>query len=149
MAEEKRQLKTLFQGFIGKTLKATIKGILFYGVYFALSMLIAPISQMIQSFQQTIEIFVITYIFLIVVGELAAETILYHVFNTVKALFVILYLAFSLEGGIVNITLQNMDFMVDLRLFLVLAMFLGLLGLAKSMLQAIKFLNDRTEYVQL
>jgi uncharacterized ion transporter superfamily protein YfcC len=147
MTEEKKDFKKRLQGFTSKALKATIKGVLFYGIYFILSMFLAPISEIVPSFQQIIETFVIVYIFLMIIGELTSGTIFHHFFNAAKALFVILYLIFALNGGIVGITVQNVNLIVDLRLFLVVAMLLGLLGFAKSVLQAINFLNEKAEYV--
>ena len=145
MTEEKKDSKNRLKEFTFKALKATVKGVVFYGIYFVLSMFLAPVSEMIPGFQQTIEIFVMVYIFLMIVGELTSGTIFHHFFSAAKALFVIIYLIFSLHGGIVGITVQNVNLIVDLRLFLVVAMLLGLLGFAKSVLQAINFLNEKAE----
>jgi len=145
MIEENKDLNKRLQKFIRKALKATIKGVLFYGIYFVLSMFLAPVSEIVSGFQQMIEVFVMVYIFLMIIGELTAGMIIHHFFNGVKALFVILYLVFSLNGGIVGVTVQNVNLIVDLRLFLVVAMLLGLLGFAKSVLQAINFLNEKAE----
>ena len=147
MTEEKRDFKKRLQGFTSKALKATIKGVLFYGIYFVLLIFLTPISEIVSSFQQTIEFFVIVYILLMVIGELTSGTIFHHFFSAAKSLFVILYLIFSLKGGIVGMTVQNVKLIVDLRLFLVVAMLLGLLGFAKSVLQAINFLNEKAEHV--
>lgn len=147
MTEENKDLNKRLQKFIRKALKATIKGVLFYGIYFVLSMFLAPVSEIVPGFQQMIEVFVIVYIFLMIIGEFTAGTIVHHFFNAAKALFVILYLVFSLNGGIVGITVQNLNLIVDLHLFLVVAMLLGLLGFAKSVLQAINFLNKKAEHV--
>ncbi len=146
MTEENKDLNKRLQKFTRKALKATIKGVLFYGIYFVLSMFLAPVSEIIPGFQQMIEVFVMVYIFLMIIGELTAGTIVHHFFNGTKALFVILYLIFALNGGIVGITVQNVNLIVDLRLFLVVAMLLGLLGFAKSVLQAINFLNEKAEH---
>jgi len=146
MTEENKDLNKRLQKFTRKALKATIKGVLFYGIYFVLSMFLAPVSEIVPGFQQMIEVFVMVYIFLMIIGELTAGTIVHHFFNGTKALFVILYLIFALNGGIVGITVQNVNLIVDLRLFLVVAMLLGLLGFAKSVLQAINFLNEKAEH---
>jgi len=146
MVEEKKDSKTRLQKITIKALKATIKGVIFYGIYFVLSMFLAPISEVVPGFQQTIEIFVIVYIFLMIIGELTSGTIFQHFFNTAKALFVILYLIFSLEGGIMSMTFQNVNLVVDLRLFLMIAILLSLLGVAKSVLKAVNFLNGKAEH---
>jgi uncharacterized ion transporter superfamily protein YfcC len=147
MIEENKDLNKRLQKFTRKALKATIKSVLFYGIYFVLSMLLAPVSEIVPGFQQMIEVFVMVYIFLMIIGELTAGTIVHHFFNGAKALFVILYLIFALNDGIVGITVQNINLIVDLRLFLVVAMLLSLLGFAKSVLQTINFLNEKAEHV--
>ena len=146
MTEENKDSKKRLQGFIRKALKATIKGMLFYVIYFVSSMFLAPVSEIVPGFQQMIEVFVVVYIFLMIIGELTAGTIFRHFFNGAKALFVILYLLFALNGGTVGITVENVNLVVDLHLFLVIAMLLGLVGLAKSVLQGINFLNEKTEH---
>jgi hypothetical protein len=81
-----------------------------------------------------------------IVGELASGTIYQYFFNVAKALFVIGYLIYSLGGGIFGMTFQNVNLMIDLRLFLAVATLLGLLGLAKSILQAVNYMSEKAEY---
>lgn len=92
---------------------------------------------------QTIETFVIIYIVLMVIGELTSGTIYQHLFNAAKALFVISYMLLSLRGGVFGVTFENVSLMVDLRLFLMIATLLGLVGLAKTVLQAINYMNEK------
>lgn len=131
---------------IFKAIKATVKGVIVYAVYFVLWMFLAPVSELIPSLQQMIEIFVAIYIVLMIIGELASGTVFQYFFNAAKALFVICYLILSLNGGIFGVTFENASLMVDLRLFLTVAILLGLLGFAKSVLQAINYMNERIEY---
>jgi len=145
MADANNDFKKRVRNFTFKALKATVKGILFYGIYFVLWMSLAPISEIVPGFQQMIETFVMVYIFLIIVGELTSGAIFQYFFNVAKALFVIGYLIFSLKGGIFGLTFQNVSLMVDLRLFLVIAMLLSLLGLAKSVFQAINYMSEKAE----
>ena len=149
MADTGNNFKKKIRNFTFKALKATVKGILFYAIYFVLWMFLAPISDMVPGFQQMIETFVMAYILLMIVGELASGTIFQYFFNVAKALFVIGYLIFSLNGGIFGLTFQNVSLMVDLRLFLAIAMLLSLLGLAKSVLQAINYMNEKAEYTRI
>ena len=149
MADTGNNFKKKIRNFTFKALKATVKGILFYAIYFVLWMFLAPISDMVPGFQQMIETFVMVYILLMIVGELASGTIFQYFFNVAKALFVIGYLIFSLNGGIFGLTFQNVSLMVDLRLFLAIAMLLSLLGLARSVLQAINYMNEKAEYTRI
>lgn len=149
MVETKNDIKKTLRKFSFKALKATIKGVLVYAIYFILWMFIAPISQIIPGLQQMIETFVIVYIIFIIVEELTSGTIYHYFFNVGKALFVISYLIGSLNGGIFGITVQNINVIVDLRLVLTIAMLLGLLGLAKSVLQTINYMSEKAEYAQI
>ena len=128
-----------------KILKATIKATLLYGVYFVLSMFLAPISDVVPGFQQMVETFVTVYLFLMILGEITSGTVFQHFFGAAKALFVILYLIFSLNGGVITLYFQGAQLMVDIHLFLMVAILLSLLGFAKSVLQAINFLNEKAQ----
>lgn len=145
MGENNKKSRNLAKKILFKAAKATIKGVLFYALYFVIWMIIAPVSVLIPSLQHVIEIFVIVYISLMIIEEFASGTIFQYFFNVAKSLFVIGYLIFSLKGGIFSIDFQGVNLMVDLRLFLAIAIALSLLGLAKSMCQAINYLNQREE----
>lgn len=145
MAEAKRDFRKRLREITFKALKATIKGVIFYGIYFVLSIFLTPISEIFPSFQRAIENFAMTYILLIIAETLTSGTIFRYFFNTAKTLFVIFYLIFLLKGGVIGINFQGLSLVVDVRLFLVISMLLSLLGLAKSVLQAINFLDENAE----
>lgn len=149
MTEEKKSFKKHLQKFTFKALKATLKAVLLYGIYFTLSIFLAPVSEILPGFQQILETFVMVYIILMIIGELTYGTIVYHFVNAAKALFVILYMIFALQTGIVGVTVQNVNLIIDLRLFLSTAILLGLLGFAKSILQTVNFLNEKAEHIHL
>jgi len=127
-------------------LKATIKGVIFYLIYMFAWSFLSPLAAMVPGLQQAVEAFVIVYITLMIIGQLTSGTIYEHFFNTAKALFVIGFLMMSLKSGIFSASFENMTFLIDLRLFIVLAMLLSLLGLAKAVMQAISFINQKAEY---
>jgi len=145
MADNKTKLRQI----TFKALKATVKGILFYAAYLLLWMFLAPLSQLIPSFQQIIETFVIVYIILMIVGDLTSGTIFKHFFDASKALFIICYLILSLKGGIFSLSYENLSLIVDLRPLIAIVTLLSLLGFAKSILQAINFLNEKAERLQI
>jgi hypothetical protein len=146
MVNSNNDNKRTYRNIVFKALKATAKGIIFYVIYLLIWSFLAPVSELIPGFQQMIEIFVMVYITLMIVGELASGTIYQYFFNVAKALFVIGYLIYSLGGGIFGMTFQNVNLMIDLRLFLAVATLLGLLGLAKSILQAVNYMSEKAEY---
>jgi hypothetical protein len=145
MAEGEDDLKGKLRQITLRIVKAAIKGVIFYIVYFVLSIFLAPISELVPGFKEAIEIIAMVYISLMIVGELTSGTIFQHFFNVAKELFVIGCLILSLESGVVSVTYQQIKLTVDLRLFLIIAIFLGLLGLSKSLLQTIDFLNEKAQ----
>ncbi|MDI6690991.1 MAG: hypothetical protein QME50_03870 [Candidatus Bathyarchaeota archaeon] len=149
MANSKNDSKTKLRHMTFKALKATVKGILFYAVYLILWMFLAPLSELILGFHQMVETFVVVYIILIIVGEVTSGTIFKHFFDAAKALFVICYLILSLNGGIFGISYQNLSLIVDLRPLIAIVTLLSLLGFAKSVFQAINFLNEKAERFQI
>ena len=146
MVETNNNVKKTLRKYSFKALKATIKGVIIYAIYFILWTFIAPISQIIPNLQLMIETFVTIYIIFTIVEELTSGTIYHYFFNVGKALFVIGYLIGTLNGGIFGITFQNISLIVDLRIVLTIAMLLGLLGLAKSVLQTINYMSEKAEY---
>jgi hypothetical protein len=132
--------------FLYNAIKATAKAVIFYAIYLFIWSFLAPISQIVPGFQQVVETFVMVYIVLMIIGDLASGTIFQYFFNVAKALFVIGYLIFSLGGGIFGITFEGINLLVDVRFFLAIATLLSLLGLGKSVLQAVNYMNEKAEY---
>jgi len=145
MDDKTKSSRRSFRDFAFKALKAAIKAIIVYVAYFFVWSFLSPLSELIPGIQQMMETFVIVYIVLMILGDLTSGTIYQHFFSAAKALFVIGYLMLSLNGGLFGITFENISLMIDLRVFMLIAMILGLLGLAKSVLQAIDFMNQKAE----
>jgi len=145
--EKNNRTKMSVRSNILKISKAAVKATIVCVVYVVLAELLAPISMIVPDFQQILAIFVVVYVVLMVVGDLTSGTIFQHFLNAVKSLFVVVYLMITLNTGIFNFTVENTSLIIDLRLFLVIVMFLGLLGLAKSVLQTINYLNEKSEIV--
>lgn len=145
MAETGTISKKTLRNIIFRALKATAKGVIFYVVYFVLWSFLAPAAEIIPGLQGMVETFVAVYIVLMIIGDLTAGTIYQYFFSAAKTLFVIGYLILSLGGGIMGFTFENVNLMIDIRLFLAVAMVLSLLGFAKSVLQAINYQSEKAE----
>lgn len=145
MVEKKKEPNSKLRRITVNVMKAIIKSIIFYVVYSFLWMLFAPAAQFIPGLQTMLETFFIIYIALMIIGELTSGTIYHYFFSAATTLFVISYMIMSLGGGIISLSYENVSLLVDLRLFVVIAMLLGTLGLAKSVLQAINFMNEKAE----
>jgi hypothetical protein len=149
MVSKENSSKTPLRKILFKALKATVKALLFFILFYVCWYFLAPVAGLIPGLQQSVEIFVAVYITFIVISELTAGTIYQHFFGVAKALFLVSYLALSLNTGILRMTYEGVSLMVDLRLFIMVAMLLGLLGLGKSVLQAINFLSQKAEHIQI
>jgi hypothetical protein len=140
--------KALIRKIVFKAFKATVKGILFYVVYFVLWGFVSPFAEIFPGLQQIVETFIVIYVVLMILGELASGTIYQYFLNVSKALFVTLYLILELNGGIFSLTYKSVNFFVDLRMVLAVVVLLSLIGIAKSMLQAVNYLSEKAEYRQ-
>lgn len=145
LEETKKDAQGGFRKILFRASKATIKGSIFYGVYFVLSQYMAPIFTVVPSFQQTIESFVIAYTVLLIAGELTGGTVYQHFLNVAKALFVVGYLMLSMKSGVIELTLSSIRIAVDFRLILTAAVLLSLLGVAKAVLQAVDYMSLKAE----
>jgi len=145
LEETKKDSQGGFRKILFRASKATIKGSIFYGVYFVLSQYMAPIFTVVPSFQQTIESFVIAYTVLLIAGELTGGTVYQHFLNVAKALFVVGYLMLSMKSGVIELTLSSITIAVDFRLILTAAVLLSLLGVAKAVLQAVDYMSSKAE----
>jgi len=150
MAEKQGFFRTNFKSIMFRVLKATVKGIIFYLAYFFLwSLVLAPFAGFFPWLELSVETFVTVYIVLMVIGELTAGTVYQYFFSVARALFVVGYLILTLQGGLIDLTLNNVNLLVDLRVFLMLVTLFSLLGLAKSVLQAVNYMSDKAENAHL
>lgn len=134
--------------------KALVKGLLYFVFLYVLPIfLVSQVSQfapeLFASYGQLLTLFVAVIIFFIVASELTAGTIFQHAFNIGRAIILLLFFVFALDGGIVsfNLNLEGIPLGIwaDLRIFLAALIAIDLLGLAKSILQAINFLSEKAE----
>ncbi len=147
MKDEKGDFRSFLKSFAGKAAKATVKGLLVYLIYAMLMSFLSPAAQLVPGFdfRTMIDTFVTIYIVLMIIGSLYEDTILEFFFGGAKALFVISYVIMTLNGGMINLSFKSISLMVDLRIVLVITMILGLLGLTKSVLQALNYMNEKAE----
>ncbi len=100
---------------------------------------------MLQSYTQVLSSFAIVIVFFVVVSELLTGTIFQHVLNIGKALVFMAYFIYALNGGSIAFDFESMHIEADLTVYLAMLLVIDLLGLAKSLLQAINFLVKKTE----
>ena len=135
--------------------KAVIKGLLYFFLFYALPMLlISQVSgfapQLFAEYEQTLTLFAALIIFFAVASELTSGTIYQHAFNIGKALILIMFFVVALNGGIIKLDFdvvqgQRISIIADLRIYLMMIITIDLLGLAKSVMQMVNFLSEKTE----
>ncbi len=145
MGEKGIELKQNLRKVIRKALKATIKGTIIYSIYLLISLLLTPLSQLIPGIQEMLGAFVIVYVVLTILGDITAGTLYHHILGAAREVFAIGYLIVALNGGLFGMTLEDMTFQIDLRLFLTVALALSLIGIAKTVLQTIDYMNTKAE----
>ncbi len=106
--------------------------------------------QLFADYEQLVALFAAVVIFFAVATELTSRTIYQHALNIGKALILIIFFVLALDGGIMKLDLdimegQRIGIVADLRVYLMMLVAIDLLGLAKSVLQTVKFLSDKTE----
>ena len=130
--------------------KAVIKGILWFIFLYVVPMsIISSLSQLapelFSRYEQLLPVFVAIVLFFVVASELTSGTIFQHAFNIGKALILMIFIVVALEGGIFALDFQGFHLVADLRIYLAMLLTIDLLGLAKSVLQAINFLSEKAE----
>jgi len=145
MAEPQKKSKNLVKDISFRVAKATVKAVLVYLLYFFLAPMLAPLFEMIPGFMESIEAFIIIYIVLMILADITAKTVFQHFFNTARALFFMGYLLLSMGDGVFRTSYENFSLTVNLTLFYTIAATLSLLGLARTILQAINFMHEKAE----
>lgn len=132
---------------IPKVLKATVMGLLWFFLLYALPTLFLSelLEEVLPGYTQLLSIFAIVIVFFVVVSELLAGTIFQYAFNIGKALVFMAFFIYALNGGFIAFDLEFVHIEADLRVYLAMLLTIDFLGLTKSLLQAIDFLGKKTE----
>jgi len=137
-----------------RIVKASIKAVLYFVFLYILpKFLLSQMSELAPElfalYGQYLNVFVGVVIFFVVASELTSGTIFQHAFNIGKAIILIIFFVLALNGGIVTFDLNlgemGINIWADLRIYLAMLITIDLLGLAKSILQAINFLSEKAE----
>ena len=157
MADE-GNLKSFLKKIMPNVTKAVLKGFIMFLLTYLLPTLV--IEAMLPSsspfgipseYTTLLYAFSAVIVFFTVITELFSGTILQHAFCVGRAIVLIVYFVYALNGGIFVSTFQIpgqqqvIHIFADLRAFLAVLIFINLLGFAKGMLQAINFLSGKAE----
>jgi len=128
-----------------RILKAGIKAVLIYIVYFIFMLLVQPFFELIGQYSLLIDIFFMVIIAFTFLTEFFSGTIVKYMIEFSKSLFIIFYFVASLNSGIIDISMENVSIIVNLRFFLLMLVLINLIGMAKTVLSAINFLHEKSE----
>lgn len=143
--EQKTSSRQKIRKYGFRILKTAVKVVIITMIYLFSLQILGQSFSIIPGLQGMLTTFVTIYVALMVVSDLTAGTLIQHFFNGAKCLFVVAYFIFSLNSGVLDLNLGNMNLIIDVRLFLMLATLFELLALAKSIIQGIYFVNERIE----
>ncbi|UCH32185.1 MAG: hypothetical protein JSV05_02005 [Candidatus Bathyarchaeota archaeon] len=138
--EDEFRVRTLLPRFF----KALFKTGIVYLLFVVFSAFIAPF-QGLYNYQVVLTGFFALYVVFIFILELTRGTIFHYIFSIANSLIVIFYLTGILNTGKINFTIEQFNIMVDIRFFLAIFVLGSILGLAKSMLSLLNWLNEREE----
>jgi uncharacterized ion transporter superfamily protein YfcC len=141
--EKKRQNKVKDIAF--RVARASVIAILMYVLYLLVASLLTPVFDFVPWLAGTIEVFVTVYIVLMILGDLTRGTIFQQFFNVARSLFLIGYLLVSMGDGVISTSYESFSLTINLAMFYTFSVVLSLLGLARTVLQAINFMNERAE----
>ena len=128
-----------------RILKAGIKAVLIYIVYFIFMLLVQPFFELIGQYSLLIDMFFTVLIVFIFLTELFSGTIIKYMIEFSKSLFIIFYFVASLNSGIIDVSMENVSITVNLRFFLLMLVLISVIGMAKTVLSAVNFLHENSE----
>ncbi len=145
--------KSLVRKMIPNVFKAAVWGIITYVFVGYLPTLLFPMDFLAFGFNQLFDLFVGITVFFAVITNLFSGTILGYAFSIARALVMIIYFIFALDGGIISLSMPiseaTVSFVVDVKVFLMILVLVNLLGIGKSLLQVTNFLAKKVEADQL
>ena len=125
--------------------KAIVKGVVGVLVLVAISKFTAPFSEVLPNYGLTFNFFAIFFILLMVASELFSGTIVCHVLNIAGSLLMMGYFLYAFSSSVIVINMENMAFMVDLRIIFSIAVMLSLVGFAKALLGLVGYLAENVK----
>ncbi|UCC33689.1 MAG: hypothetical protein JSW53_01425 [Candidatus Bathyarchaeota archaeon] len=150
--------KPLLKKIILNATRAALKGfIMLLLTYLLPTLIIGALASPDMPFEMPLEYTPLVYIFsaivvfFTVVTELFSGTILRYAFSVGRALVLMMFFIYALNGGILTSTIQipgqqlAIQILANLKALLAVLILLNVLGLAKSMLEATNFLARKVE----
>jgi hypothetical protein len=145
MVEQNKNSKNTIKEITYRVLKASLKAILIYVIYVLVSPMLVPLAELVPDLMSSIESFALIFVALMFLSDLTQDTIFQYFFNTARQIYIIGYLLLSMGNGVMSLSYDNLSLTVNLTIFYGIAVLLSLLGLARSILQAIDYMGKKAE----
>ncbi len=145
MAKQWKSGKLTRKDLISRAVRAALKTTLacvLYGVWLAF---LAPMFDVVPGFAETVQIFFVVYVVLMVVGEFTANNIFQPILNGARAVFVLFYMVLALGDSVITVTAEKTSLTLNMSLVFTVAVVLSLIGVASAALEAINFMSERAE----
>lgn len=146
---EKGHTKTFARKFVPKIFKAALLVVITYLPLYFLSAFIEPFQSFFPWYEPLTNIFAAVFIIFLVVGVFTSGTVYQYVFGVARALVVMMFFIYALNGGIVTLAVPiegtTVNIMVDLTVILAMLVLVCLLGIGKNVVQAIEFVSAKVE----
>jgi len=129
---------------------AIVKGVLYFVFFYALPVfVVTQVSQfapdIFSRYLEVLQAFAAILIFFVVAAELTRGTIFQHALNVGKAIVLLVFFVLAFSGGIIDTTVRGIHIRADLTVYLLMLITIDLIGLAKSLLQAVDFMHEKAE----
>lgn len=156
---EKGEEKTFAERIMPRVFKAAIMGVISFFLYYLLPTLMfsmipteglpSEFGSFFSEYENLVYVFAGIMICFAVATQLSSGTILKHAFSIAKAIVLLIYFFYALNGGILTLNVSiggaMINIVANLTAFLAILISVNLLALAKSMFEAINFLSQKVE----
>jgi hypothetical protein len=137
--------RNIIRTLLPRLAKASMKAVIIYIVFAALSTFMAPIAGVFD-YQGVVAVPFALYLALIFLVEVSRGAILQYIFSAVNHLAMMLYFSYVMNSAVVSFAVDRISLTVDLRFFIALLVLASVLGFAKNMMQLLDWLNTREEH---
>jgi len=159
LVTEKGGRETFAERIKPRVFKAVIVGTVTFLLYYLLPTLLfstfptenlpSEFDPYFSRYENLFYIFAAIIICFAVVNQVSSGTIFQHAFSIAKAIILMVYFIYALEGGILTLSMSlegmAVNIVANLTAFLAILISVNLLALAKSMFEAINFLSQKVE----
>lgn len=147
---ENQTAGSFLRKMVPRVAKAAVKGLIYFALlYLVPTLLISQVSgvapQLTSGLGRILDVFIIVIVVFVVASELTSGTIFQHALNVGKAIILMVFFVVALDGGVLNLDIESIHLVADLRIVLVTLIVIDLIGLARNLLQAINFLSEKAE----